>query len=216
MAGSWVNVVPGVPVIGNFGSTSGQGTPICINAADGAAYYCNKGVVYRVGLGDGGGSGGGGAAPPADPEALWESMKALGEMRKAGPDPITLGAGWTDIVLYDTTPVTFVRCGFDLSNGSIGVPFAGTYLLTFTLSLTFNPVNAGTQFGVRLFNKTISAASSGTTMYVGRDAEGYTLSLSAMVDAQGSSSIYVMQVGGGDTFANAQVQEALFGLARVG
>lgn len=216
MAGSWVNVVPGVPVIGNFGSTSGQGSPICINAADGAAYYCNKGVVYRVGLGDGGGGGGGGAAPPADPEALWDAMKALGEMRKLGPDAITLGTGWSDVVLYDNTPVTFVKCGFDLSSGSIGVPFAGTYLLTFTLSLTFNPVNTGTQFGVRLFNKTTTTAPAGTTMYVGRDAEGYTLSLSAMVDAQGSSSIFVMQVGGGDTFANAQVQEALFGLARVG
>jgi hypothetical protein len=216
MAGSWVNVVPGVPVIGNFGSTSGQGSPICINAVDGAAYYCNKGVVYRVGLGDGGGGGGGGAAPPADPEALWEAMKALGEMRKVGPDPITLGAAWVDVVQYDTTPVDFVKCGFDLSNGSIGVPFAGTYSINFSLSLTFNPVNAGTQFGVRLFNKTTGVGSAGTTIYVGRDAEGYTLMLSALVDAQGSSSIFVMQVGGGDTYTNAQVQGALFGVARVG
>jgi hypothetical protein len=49
VAGSWVNVVQGVPVIGNFGSTSGQGSPICINALTGTAYYSFNGHVVALG-----------------------------------------------------------------------------------------------------------------------------------------------------------------------
>jgi len=49
MAGSWVNVVKGVPVIGNFGSTSGQGSPIVINALTGTAYYAFNGHVVAFG-----------------------------------------------------------------------------------------------------------------------------------------------------------------------
>ena len=49
MAGSWVNVVQGVPVIGNFGSTNGQGSPICIDALTGTAYYTFNGHVVALG-----------------------------------------------------------------------------------------------------------------------------------------------------------------------
>jgi hypothetical protein len=53
-AASWVNTIVGVPTIRNFGSTSGQGSPIVINVLDGVAYYAYKGVVYRFGTGTGG------------------------------------------------------------------------------------------------------------------------------------------------------------------
>lgn len=64
-AASWVNTIVGVPTARNFGSTSGQGSPIVIDVTDGAAYYIYKGTVYRFGTGTGGAVR---SAPLAEPK----------------------------------------------------------------------------------------------------------------------------------------------------
>mgnify|MGYP003577595083 CR=1 FL=1 len=53
---AWINVTPGVPIVADFGSTRGQGTPICISAATNIAYYLAAGDIVTPlagGAGDG-------------------------------------------------------------------------------------------------------------------------------------------------------------------
>lgn len=45
---AWINVTPGVPIVADFGSTKGLGTPICINASTGLAYYLAAGDVVAL------------------------------------------------------------------------------------------------------------------------------------------------------------------------
>jgi hypothetical protein len=52
---AWVNVTPGVPIISDFSSTRGQGTPICIDSSTDEPYYLLNDVVTRL-AGSGGGS----------------------------------------------------------------------------------------------------------------------------------------------------------------
>ena len=53
-------------------------------------------------------------------------------------------------------------------------------------------------------------------VFVGRDAEGYTTSLSLLVALNGVGQESVVQIGGGDVFDATQLEEASFGFARVG
>jgi hypothetical protein len=213
---SWINTIVGVPTVRNFGSTSGQGSPIVINTVDGAAYYTWNGTVYRIGTGDGGSGGGGAAAPPADPEALWASMKAGGDMVITTPRAQVLSAAWTDVLNYETIRAPFTRATANLAAGTIAPTQSGTYIVIIGLALSFTPANTGKNFGVRLFNKTTALPGPSIEMFVGRDAEGYTANLSVIAAVNGVGQESVVQIGGGDVFNAAQLEEATFGFARVG
>ncbi len=55
MVDTWVNRVAGVPVLADFLSTGGRGTPICIDLTTDQAYYLGTGDVVIALAGGGGG-----------------------------------------------------------------------------------------------------------------------------------------------------------------
>lgn len=52
MSNTWINLTPSVPIVSDFASTRGQGSPICIDVSTGVPYYLATGdVVTPLGLG---------------------------------------------------------------------------------------------------------------------------------------------------------------------
>lgn len=54
----WVGIYAGVPPVGAFGDTEGQGTPVILNTLTDVGYYLKAGVVTAFSGGGGGGGGG--------------------------------------------------------------------------------------------------------------------------------------------------------------
>lgn len=50
----WVNLTPSVPIVADFGSTNGQGSPLCVDVSTGIVYFLATGnVVTALTLGGG-------------------------------------------------------------------------------------------------------------------------------------------------------------------
>lgn len=50
---AWINVTPGVPIVSDFGSTKGQGSPICVDGSTGNGYYLASGDIVTLIFGGG-------------------------------------------------------------------------------------------------------------------------------------------------------------------
>ena len=225
MAGSWVNVVPGVPVIGNFGSTSGQGTPICINAVDGAAYYANKGAVIRVGVGPGGlptaaeamaaAIAAQAAADAAQATANAAVRAMYGQIKDNTSRAQTISAGWTPLLNYDTQVAAPIGVTQNAANGTLALTGPGVYVLNYGIDITYTSNNAGRNTNLRLFNVTDNAVMADVTVGIGRDTDAGSVSGALLFTAAVGNKVCRLEVGGGDALTGVTRKGCSFGVHRI-
>jgi hypothetical protein len=143
--------------------------------------------------------------------------KAYGGIRKTTDQVIgTLGAAYVSIINYQTNSFSDNKnIVVNLLNGTLSFNTPGNYTFIIGLAVVFTQDNNSSRFfNVRLFNTTDNVVASNTTLsyHVGGYLAGTTLSITGTVYIPPGSENkeYIIQIGGGDTFATTVVNDSEF------
>jgi hypothetical protein len=188
----------GVPPKLSF--SNGSGTPLVIDTQTGVAYYQHQGQVLPL---------------QPSPERV---RAAYGGMAIDTPRAITLGAGWTRITDYSASefpqPLFITQ---DLVNGTLENDYPNAYAFNKYFSVSFTPLNAGRSLFSRIVNATTGVPiGHATEHFVGRDAEGFEAGLSVTAYVPNANVPVALEIGGGDTFAAAQLRIVQFSVNSIG
>ena len=189
---TWINTHPGVPPLPLFRSTNSEGTPITIDTTQSTAYYAEKGVVKQI-------------------LDSTKQLIAYGQISDLTPRTITLAATWTPMVTY-TAGLASANVTTSFANGTLAIGVPGVYQLAIGMNLSFDEVNNGRQFGVRLFDVTTGSPYATTTIYVGRNVGGSTVTITVKLQVINIGDAFRLELGGFDTFTNTTRNSITFGL----
>jgi len=195
-----VRVLDKFPPASGFGYTGGTGSALVINSLTNYAYYLKKGV---------------GVTPISDALA---TRASYGGMAKTVNQAIgTLGAAYQTIATYTTLrPATPLNVTPNLAAGSLSFAALGIYQLSVDLALTFSEDTGGRSYNARLYNLTAGATLGDILpVAVGRNTPGSTLGFGFLGEVALLNQQIVLQIGGGDTFANTTIATAGFYTSRV-
>ena len=106
----------------------------------------------------------------------------------------------------------------DLANNAIALDHSGVWNITFTLTLLFDGVNAGRQYGVQFYNATEDAVIVTPLISVGRNQEGSTPAASLLIDIGEANinDLFQMRLFSvADVFTNVVVNFFSFNMIRV-
>lgn len=130
--------------------------------------------------------------------AAYLSMDAAQDT--AFPD---LGAAWQDLNIitnqaFPSYQITHV------GNGQFTFQRPGVYHFTVTAAFSHNEINAGREFGLRLYDYSSGVGGLGTVFGTGRNqgVTNITGSLSSEVGPQQVGAVYGIQIGNGDAYTS--------------
>ena len=150
------------------------------------------------------------------------TLAAYGAMEQSGDSTLfpDLGAGWQDIDVFDNVPVASPRgVTPDLVNDTLTIDTYAVYMMTLTLAMSHNEVNAGRETSLRLYDNTAGApAGAGFTFGTGRNVGVTAASMTLMFEVpQGSEGhSYNVQIGGGDTYSSVVITSAVWTMHSIG
>jgi hypothetical protein len=104
-----------------------------------------------------------------------------------------------------------------LTNGSLQIDRSTAFLVNINVGLTFDEVNAGRTFNVRLYDL-VTAAPIGDVLpiSVGRNTGGSFVQISQLIDTFAANEAIVVQIGGGSDFTNTVITHAGYFVSSVG
>ena len=166
MLPKWVLLTAGVPIVANFATTDGSGTPIAINSLNGQAYYLAPGEIV---------------APIAG--ASWVNVKSFGATGDGVTDD---SAAFVNALAYLKSVMVNIQPGINPIYGASGqlfVPAGKYYMGSTTLDITHTLIiegEGGQGFGAGYGVPTMLFWDDGVT---GIRAQAYNTSGASTVDA---------------------------------